>query len=138
MSNRAVGIIITNDKDQLLLVKRASLAVSSPDKWDNVGGITNEDESYEDAAKRYLVKTLNFEEDNIPPLKELFVFEEAENDIGGLYDVQLYEMRVDETPELQDLNNYQELRWFDKTELKDADLTIYIIEDFKRLGYISE
>ena len=110
--HRSVGVIIFNDKKQVLLQKRSKTKDTYPEYWGmSVGGHVNVGQSYEEAVKREIIEELG-KELNIIELKKHLIQNSLESEWGMLY------AAVDNGPFPNfDRIESDELRFFDFFEL---------------------
>ena len=66
---KVANVIILDDDDQFLIIKRTKTAPTHPLHWDLPGGHVEEGESFEEAAKREALEETNLEVSDLKPAK---------------------------------------------------------------------
>lgn len=126
---KAVAVIITNNKDEVLLLKRGFKQRNEQGKWENCGGEVDEGETYEVALRREVKEELNI---GLINLERLFI----DSDPAGNWEVVVFKANNNGEPINNEQEFIDEVKWFNKSDLKNVDLASYTKRDFKRLRWI--
>jgi 8-oxo-dGTP diphosphatase len=124
----AVGVIITNDKNEVLLLQRGPKARSQQGKWESAGGAIEPGETPEEAAKREVKEELGVE---IVGLKSIFTAEDSEG-----WKVYMFTCQIMGEPQILEPEMCLDKQWISKDELGEMELTTYSRQDFIKLGWI--
>jgi ADP-ribose pyrophosphatase YjhB (NUDIX family) len=133
---RAVGIIILNNRDEVLLLQRSHQEDSEKGKWTVVGGTVKKDESYELAAVRQIREELNLiAHPNYLQLLNENHYSYDDNDEH--HHVRLFMLlpRVDNIATIGEPHLTKGHRFVPKEDLHKYDLASYTEDDFKYLGW---
>jgi ADP-ribose pyrophosphatase YjhB (NUDIX family) len=128
---KASAVIITNDLDQILLLKRGIKELNEQGKWENMGGEVEEGETFEEAARREAKEELCIE---LESLEELF----TDEDPNGDWMVVIYKAKAVGVPKNMEPGFIDEVRWVSKEQLLDYELASYTRRDFIRLNFIQQ
>jgi 8-oxo-dGTP diphosphatase len=126
---QAVGIIITNENNEILLLQRGPASRSEHGKWESTGGALEENETPEETCKREIMEELGVE---LLSLTELFIDEDPE----GNWRVYVFEGKIQGDPKIMEPEHCSGIQWVKRSELSSIDLTSYSRRDFERLGWI--
>lgn len=131
--NRAVGIILLDNKGRVLLLKRSIYKDYARGKWETPGGELYAYESFENAVDRRVKELLG-----VRLIDKEFLFENrfSPNEQGISYHAQVFQVLVDGLPQIQDKKDSAKMGWFPLQKLADLRLTIYTRQDFIYLGWI--
>jgi len=132
MIKQAVVALI-QDGEKILLGKRSPESRGQVGKWENLGGEVDEDETPEQAVVREIKEELGID---FTPGR--IVIDDSFKNGEDNWHVIIYEGNFVGIPEAMIPAETSEVRWFDKSELKDVDLATYTREDFVRFGWIKE
>ena len=127
-NKQAVGVVILNHKDEVLLLQRGPNARSNHGQWENCGGAIEEGETREQAAIRECREEIGAD---IKLGELLFSFVDDNGWEGFVFKAELLS-----EPIIQELNICSDMKWVTKSELKNMDLTSYCREDFVKLGWL--
>lgn len=129
----AVAVIIRDASDRVLLLKRGIRARTQHGKWENAGGAVEPGESGEQAAIREVKEELGVHVqlegvalDYVPDTKNTEV----------VWRTVVFYGTVTGNPRVMEPGVCDEVRWFNRAELRGLELTTYAREDFERLGWI--
>lgn len=132
MLKSAVAVIIENELDQVLLVKRGPKAIHEVGLWENAGGEVDSGETLEEAAMRECLEEVGT---SVKLLKKIYcdIFETC----GGNWQITIFKGKNLEEPKIVDCEECEELGWFDKSSLDELPLTTCARADFQKLGWLS-
>ncbi len=126
----AVGVIIKNDKNEILLFQRGPKARSEQGKWESAGGAMEQGETPEEAAIREVKEETGL---NTVGLKQLFEIENPD----GEWKVYMFTCQVIGEPQILEPEICSDYQWVSKDELSEMELTTYSRADFVKLGWIA-
>ena len=129
---KAVGVIIENDNEEILLMQRGESTDHDNLKWENCGGRLEEDESFEAAAKREVLEELGVQVANLLEVLDY----NSEDGTGRIWHSKVFEVKIIGEPQIMEKDLCKEIRWFKREELRNLDLTIYTKSDFDRLKWL--
>lgn len=131
LMKKGVGVILTDEKDRILLMKRGSAAKCQRGKWENSGGRMEEKETKEEACVRELKEELGVDV-VAGSLKFLF----SVNCEG--WKIFMFSAKHIGEPKIMEPKKCSALKWVKKDQLKEMkdELTTYCLEDFIKLGWM--
>jgi 8-oxo-dGTP diphosphatase len=110
------NMIILNEKNQVLLVKRAEKEDNFRGSWSIPGGGVEQNETYEDALHREILEELNCQIDNLAYFKSYYYVLSAELHVRAMY---FYGTITGQIKLNKENSKYY---WFDFDELKKLKL----------------
>ncbi|MBW3005157.1 NUDIX hydrolase [Candidatus Woesearchaeota archaeon] len=129
ISNEVVDIIIKNDKNQVLLVKRASTVLHCPSCWSFPGGKVDANENRETALRRELKEELNVAITEMHFFRDYHYALDKDTEVHAFY----YAGNIKGIPKIKK-NEISEFKWFDiKKELLNLNWAFNqrnVMEDF--------
>lgn len=132
MLKSAVAVIIENEMDQILLVKRGPKTIYEIGLWENAGGEVDCGETLEEAAMRECLEEIGTK---VLLLKKLHC--DLHRTCGGDWQITIFTGKNLHEPCIIDCEECEELGWFDKQQLCNLPLTTSAKADFQRLGWLS-
>lgn len=132
MPKTAVAVIIKNEQDQILLVKRGPKTIYEVGFWENAGGEVDSGETLEEAAMRECREEIGT---SIKILKKLYC--DIHKTCGGDWEITLFIGKNLADPQIIDCEECEELGWFDRHQLENLPLTTSARANFVRLGWLS-
>lgn len=133
---QAVGVIIRNERDEILLLQRSHQEDSEKGKWTIVGGNVHRNESYEQAAVRQIRKEINLIAQ--PHFLQLLTENHfSYDDNNEHHHVRLYALlpRVNNIPAIGEPHKIRGYKFVAKEDLHRYELASYTDDDFKYLGW---
>ncbi len=126
--HRTIGVLIYNDKGQILLQKRSMTKDLDPGKWGiSVGGHVTKGQTYEEAAAREMEEELGIHA-KLTPIKKWIMRSGHESEMGMLYTAHhngpfTYNMKEIDRVEFFDIYNLPEnLSHCTKLTLKEVGI----------------
>ncbi len=123
------------EKDGKILMGNKAYGVGPyPDTWRLPGGGIEEGESPVDAVKREVMEEVGLE---VLEIKNIGIYEDDEPDKKGEMTHYIFNMfRVEVVGEEKISDEFPEIKWIERSELRDAKLARPSIKLFKDLGYL--
>lgn len=109
------GAIVVNDKDEVLLVKRASTSRTEPGTWSRPGGMVEFGETVEQAVEREI------EEETGIKVRAVRLLEMTQNIVDGKHWIALgfLARHVSGEPENKEPTKHDDIGWFPLAQLPD-------------------
>jgi len=130
----SVGAFITNDKDQVLLVKRNKKARNDEGRWKLPGGKVEFGETRKEAIIREIQEELGITMKNIVLLHAVdeFFNNKKEHWLASIY---LYSLKLKDKPENKEPHKHDSIGWFNINKLPNPHSLMLKenIKEYKRL-----
>src|SRR3989338_4330443 len=139
MFKRGVGTLIYHETKGILLIKRSQKANFQKNKWENVGGSVENNETFFSAAKREVSEELGEDSLNHLEFEKTSLLHWIEKSINGEneWETMLFMAFADDyfEPKIprKEFEYISDAKWFEKNNIPWMELTTYTKEDFEKL-----
>ncbi len=134
MNSRTVAVAVIEKNGKFLMGNKAKDIGPYPNTWRLPGGGVEKGETLEDAIKREVKEETNLDVQN---LEKVGIQEDDEpNKHGEMTHYTFHIFRAEVVGEEKVSDEFPQLRWIDKSELKNVPLARPTIKYFKNIGLL--
>lgn len=130
---RGAVIVVRNEKNELLLLRRSAQASHHRGMWENPGGKCNPGESFEQAARRELQEEAGLCAEY--PLEQLNEKIYHDQECSQDFEVVIFGYSTSTDPKIIE-STFDEWRWVAVDRLSSLALAPYVVDDFRQLGLL--